>query len=761
MPLSSAQQRQVPAIATPPQPRARRAGQRWRLRRKAALTPEERSDIARRAALARWGKYTPRSQPARGLQQRLARPQKPAKARSAGKRGGGGGKKVDPEKQQRQQQDRAYQLQRRQQVQQDRDARLARQQQRDTEHQQDRARGAAERQAREQQRQQRDAERKRREVERQKKGGGGGGKKGGQNQERQAREQQRAFEQQQRDNERAMNQAATRQRQQQRDTERQTRQEQADQRRAQREQAQAARQQQADQRRAQRDQEQAARRQQADAQRAAREAGRRQQAQERERQRQEQAAERSRVTTPELADAARALSSGTQIDAATADALVRNGLARRDRDGNLTLTGAGQRATRQKASSGGLAVFKDRSGRLRWITRTTTAFQDLDGEILSTDALERASQRMKARGRYGPLRLWHIGDPRPDDPENPAGPGLDVGDCDTSVLVGYTLIESGTFHDERIGQAIAAKADAWEVSPGFFYDPDWRGPDGVFSDIDPFERSLVPSAHGRASNRFTGLAVQVKEFRMKMSEAEKQRRIKALEAELGVPLEVVDQQRQAAEKSALESRVAFKSAAESELPQIYLTPAGQPFIIEGGQVVALKAVGDAMDANAEAEPADDPEMSDGGETYVGDMTTGEFEDLLTRSFQAALATAMPAIGALDEQLKGMGYERRMKEQGDTVTRLERTITQIQTQLKEAQAKVAAVAKLEAQLKDAQGQLAELRGELPPGVQLGAQGGYRSSGDPATRLQQDKSSDAPVDPVGAFISDLPVFQSGAR
>jgi 2'-5' RNA ligase len=97
-----------------------------------------------------------------------------------------------------------------------------------------------------------------------------------------------------------------------------------------------------------------------------------------------------------------------------------------------------------------ITVYKEAStGKYRWLTVTSTAYRDRDRQIVSTKALQQAVAKMDARGNYGPARWWHV-------------PGLDIGDCDVSMIRGRTLIESGTFRDNRIGQAFKAATDRGE-----------------------------------------------------------------------------------------------------------------------------------------------------------------------------------------------------------------------------------------------------------------------------------------------------------
>lgn len=172
------------------------------------------------------------------------------------------------------------------------------------------------------------------------------------------------------------------------------------------------------------------------------------------------------------------------------------------------------RMMRPRQAAKSFLVYKSADGAPRWLARTTTAYRDRDREIIAIKTLDADSQRMTAARQFGPLRWWHVGQPDPDA-RVPWGPGLDIGDCDFSIQIGTTRVESGTFKSAVFAQRIAATADQYELSPGFFHPLD-QPYDGVYADIRTFERSLVPIKYGRASNLFTGLTV--KEFRMDMTE---------------------------------------------------------------------------------------------------------------------------------------------------------------------------------------------------------------------------------------------------
>lgn len=177
-------------------------------------------------------------------------------------------------------------------------------------------------------------------------------------------------------------------------------------------------------------------------------------------------------------------------------------------------------------------VFKEASGRLRWLAISSNGYQDRDGEILSAKALADDVARRDVDGLHGPLRWWHIGEPNPLDFKAPWGQGLDLGQCDWADVHDGFLVESGTFYDDEVGAALAAKAADLELSLGFFHPttaPDGRG---VFKQIRSFERSLAPK--GRVSNLLTGFYVPTyKEPRMN------QAKMKALADLLDVSVEEV------------------------------------------------------------------------------------------------------------------------------------------------------------------------------------------------------------------------------
>lgn len=168
-------------------------------------------------------------------------------------------------------------------------------------------------------------------------------------------------------------------------------------------------------------------------------------------------------------------------------------------------------------------IYKsERNNAWRWVTITSTASWDRQGELLSTKAMDWAIGFAKLTGFKGPLRYKHI-------------PGLDGGHCDTQLRVGDFLFESGTFDDTPLGLAMRSKLkdnpELWQISPGLAFA---KGDlvNGVYKRAAIFERSMTQ----RPANPFTIILHKEDEAEMKiMTEAE----LKQAAGELGMEYEEV------------------------------------------------------------------------------------------------------------------------------------------------------------------------------------------------------------------------------
>ena len=190
----------------------------------------------------------------------------------------------------------------------------------------------------------------------------------------------------------------------------------------------------------------------------------------------------------------------------------------------------------------GLSIFKDSSGRYRWVTFSSSAFQDKDREIISTKALADDVARADSDGEYGPLLWWHV-------------KGAQLGTCDFNAMEGRVLIESGTFDDEEYGERLKAYADESEVSIGYHHPPNEPDSDGTYHHIRRFERSLLPK--GKASNLLTRFVVK----ELDIMDKDKETKLRQF---LGPLADKVLGQAKAAEKDADEAGLKFKDESKAE-----------------------------------------------------------------------------------------------------------------------------------------------------------------------------------------------------
>lgn len=140
----------------------------------------------------------------------------------------------------------------------------------------------------------------------------------------------------------------------------------------------------------------------------------------------------------------------------------------------------------------GFKVYKEASGELRWLSISSTSFKDRDRQYMSKKGLEQAVAWNDQRKEYGPLRFWHLD-------------GVDIGDCDFSMMYGKVLLESGTFRKKEWGEAVANNPDIGGVSIGFKH-PENEPKSGVFENFLITERSIMP--RGKESNLFTGFTIK-------------------------------------------------------------------------------------------------------------------------------------------------------------------------------------------------------------------------------------------------------------
>jgi hypothetical protein len=431
-------------------------------------------------------------------------------------------------------------------------------------------------------------------------------------------------------------------------------------------------------------------------------------------QKQQQAQQTAAATAPKAGlksaevDALRTAAEGGAVAEADIDGLAQLGFVQATGDNQFEATPAGRAAlaalekgdlrayqaarqraaAKQKEASAPFAVFKDARGAQRWLSITTSAYQDRDGEWITMKAMQGAVDLADRTGYRGPLRFWHV-------------PGLDVGDCDYQAITdnGRFLIESGTFRSAaaaRIGMAAAQKG--YQMSPGFVHPPS-EPQDGAYHHIALFERSFVPP--GRASNPYTAFHTH-KERPMLTDEKRKEFESLAADPEGMQLLESLLSQAQRTDKEAQAQQATFKDApawAQSLIQQVQdldarLTDAMTP---PEDAAITEKAADGTNDGDAE-------DMQDGGADessepqYVGDMTPEDFTALIVDAIKAALGGSPPAAAATDTA--------QTAQKDDTLAHLRTQLAQQEQRLK------------------------ELEGEQP------SQRGYRASQDATTVVEKE-------------------------
>lgn len=137
---------------------------------------------------------------------------------------------------------------------------------------------------------------------------------------------------------------------------------------------------------------------------------------------------------------------------------------------------------KQEKSDSHFRVFKTDEG-YRWLSLSSNGFEDREGEIVSTSALQKVVDEGNRTGERGALRIFHI-------------PGTDIGKCDFQAIEGRFLIESGLFDDSFLAKKavdyFTSTDEALGTSIGFSYlDEDKDG--NVYTKIHRlFERSVCP-----------------------------------------------------------------------------------------------------------------------------------------------------------------------------------------------------------------------------------------------------------------------------
>ena len=423
--------------------------------------------------------------------------------------------------------------------------------------------------------------------------------------------------------------------------------------------------------------EQAAKREQVEKRRA--EADKRRAAMDARRERQDAQREQDRAAREErnqreLADlVTRAQTPGMKLTDSQWERLVVEGLAQRS-GATIGLTAAGQQQARRqrKGAPAPLAVFKDARGADRWLTITTTAYEDRDAEIITTKGIAYAVVYGDATGERGVLRYWHV-------------PGMDLGPCDFQAQGGpggRWLVESGTFYGPReaaLGRAMAEKG--WHMSPGFLHP---RGEPytavvggrklGLYDTPMLFERSPTPP--GRASNLFGRISIAKESHVNEEKKAALKELVGGDDALLADLLGRIEQ----SDKAAQTAGVAFKDAPEwatALLSRIEALEATTKAPMPADEMIEAGAT---EMADGEAELAKE-EGDEGSDNLLSPGEIQAIADAVAATLMGAIDGISAKMAEVDNELKGRGYQR-MKEFPAELEKLAATLATIDATVKE-------------------------------------------------------------------------------
>ena len=395
-------------------------------------------------------------------------------------------------------------------------------------------------------------------------------------------------------------------------------------------------------------------------------------------------------------------------------------LTKRINDARKALAmGAGAGATKKARDS--FAVFKQADGRYRWLAVTSNSYRDRDGEIVTQKALEADAERMTTSGEYGPLRFWHVGKVEYSTPLDwttaKAGPGLDIGTCDFSVMHGRFAVEGGEVYPQ-FGPGLAA--NDWQVSRGFSH-PMGHPVARAYDEIRTFERSPLPM--GAASNPFTSLAITEGESMANLEDKMKEFAAKFFGGDVTKAKAYAD------DLTKTDKEIEAKGIAFKEDEAATATAEAAP-----DATTEAKAEGAAeTDADADA-------------MFVGDMMADEFASLLTKSISEALAPMLTAQAELGKRIEAA--ETATKEMREVDRATHEAVTSVLkgfVTTKETTDK--SMAAIDARVK-------ELEGNAP------GQKGFRASADASTVTT--KQATAPQTPddlsrMAAFLFGTQVEQ----
>ncbi|MBD3251026.1 hypothetical protein GF380_00905 [Candidatus Uhrbacteria bacterium] len=278
-------------------------------------------------------------------------------------------------------------------------------------------------------------------------------------------------------------------------------------------------------------------------------------------------------------------------------------------------------------------AFKTLDGELWWFQWTSNGFQDREGEIFTTKALEEYVERHRDDDVKGEFWYHHI-------------PGTKFGTVKWQAMVGRFLAQAGPFDDTPVGQAFktlfeqypkrhpVAAPNGWGASHGYYYNPDDRK-DGVYEWLEIRESTVLPSH--KASNPWNPMPRIVTKERA-MNEQER-KELLAFGGESLVNL--VEQQGQQATKDLEGQNIAYKNYAEFAGRITEIADALEDEAVKQ-QLMDLAAEMAQYDMMEEEEAAMDEEG------YEEDEAGYDMEEM-TKAFQVIADTLREEIKQAQEQ----------------------------------------------------------------------------------------------------------------
>ena len=365
----------------------------------------------------------------------------------------------------------------------------------------------------------------------------------------------------------------------------------------------------------------------------------------------------------------------------------------------------------------GFTIYKDDSGRDRWLAITTTAYEDKDREIISRNAIKEAVALGDKTKERGPLLFWHV-------------PGLVMGACDFQAQGGpgdRFLIEGGTFRNKAMASLGQKLSDAgYQMSPGFIHTDD-QPSNGVYDHILIYERSAVPQ--NRAANYFTRYATAKEDKVLAPEKIAEYREKAAGNAEALAMLDSLLATAQKDDDTAQARNVVYKEAPEE--------------ITIGGVVYTVKAFPPAA-AAVEGSPEEEAAEPEEEAMAEGDMEADQADDGMGDGMDDAAFAQLIAKAVVEALTPLLDIEKKMAgHMGELKTALSGFSAQKDDA---AQAQATAQAQEVATLK---AKVDELTGDLPTSVMNGARNYYRASESIATQLTPQAAAT-----VKEAISNIP-------